>query len=221
MNILPKKSWHVRTRKNIERVERDEAEAKRLSDIERDRRLRAEQEARVRELRIRAGIQNDDEGKHIDLFQDHQEAQLSSNPEHEAEQLQRDAARKLRAGLSNKLTRTEDVSRPWYCKDSGAIKSEVKSGSQLITSIYDPMTAIRHAEQIVRQRRADKARPLPSTPPVKRKQESRDSSPEIICEVPKNTTKRDIEKAHRHSGPEDRREIGSSKRHKRSKSRWT
>uniref|UniRef100_A0A6G1SIU5 Leukocyte receptor cluster member 1 n=1 Tax=Aceria tosichella TaxID=561515 RepID=A0A6G1SIU5_9ACAR len=196
MNILPKKSWHVRTRKNIERVQRDEAEAERLANIERDRVLRAEQEARVRELRIRAGIHDEEQDRrqHLDLFQNPHEAQQSSNPDHEAEQRQREASRRVKAGLCNSLTRPQDVDKPWYCGTVRNQPDKKTSKSELITSIYDPMTAIRHAEQTVRQRRrAERAR-IESSKSTKVGSQSRgmmmrtstlesDSSPEIVCEI--------------------------------------
>lgn len=233
MNILPKKSWHVRTRKNIERVKRDEAEAERLERIEQDRRLRAEQEARIRELRARAGIDvkpTDHQVEHFNLFEGHQEQQQTSNAEHDEEERQREANKLQRAGIWNKLVRSEDVNQPWYCHrltDQSRLDAGKASGSKfdLVTSIYDPMTAIKHAEQIVKRRRVEQAKqnevhhnkPMEkshnqaqshASPPktiqsLDRKSSTShiDSSPEIIKEVSvvdKSINKAKKKKSHRH-----------------------
>ena len=54
MNILPKKSWHVRKKENIEKVRKDEKEARDQEVEEERRRAMAEREARTGFLRRRA-----------------------------------------------------------------------------------------------------------------------------------------------------------------------
>lgn len=172
MNILPKKSWHVRTKKNIERVHRDEAEAERVTAEAEFRALRAEQEARMRELRARAGLTNTSGPQgHFSLFDGSQDSQQICNKEHEDEKRKNDADWEQRVGILNKLVRTEDVNRPWYSQATGGLLNLKDSNedqkhernnrkSDLVTSIYDPMIAIKDAEQIVRQKRLEQRKQI-------------------------------------------------------------
>ncbi|KAJ1529462.1 hypothetical protein ONE63_006239 [Megalurothrips usitatus] len=108
MNILPKKRWHVRTKENIARVRRDEAQAAE-EEKEKERRIKlAEKEARRDFMRERAraahGVQEtaehqedepstkaDHKLEHVNFFAEEEAGLVSStavNKEHEEEKKQ-------------------------------------------------------------------------------------------------------------------------------------
>ncbi|XP_068701611.1 leukocyte receptor cluster member 1 homolog [Montipora capricornis] len=134
MNILPKKSWHVRNKDNVERVRRDEENA-RKEEKERERRAAlAEQEARTSLLRDRASkklvkegeshntsmVLADDKPRHLNFFADIEEGlKYGINPDYEAEKRAEQEKREKAIGLltylgqSAKDTKSE---KPWYVK---------------------------------------------------------------------------------------------------------
>lgn len=170
MNILPKKSWHVRTKKNIERVRRDEAEAEKRNQIEKDRQLRVQQELRLQELTGKAGVK-DRNVQHFNLFDldlDVDQSKRIPNREYEQEKHQ-DHIRWLdKSGISKSLSISNDVQNPWYCgksRSSTSVKQPISIviskdryqkpviDSRAITSIYDPMIAMNQSEEIHKAKR--------------------------------------------------------------------
>lgn len=96
MNILPKKRWHVRTKENIARVRKDEAEAAEKERQENARIENADREARLSVLKtkskqklLEAGVSETkvDESaiEHINLFADYDSAIKNTNKEHDKE----------------------------------------------------------------------------------------------------------------------------------------
>ncbi|KAM6968371.1 leukocyte receptor cluster member 1 [Aplochiton taeniatus] len=134
MNILPKKSWHVRNKDNIERVRKDEAEA---ADQEREvqRRVeRAEQEARTEFLRqkSRAALQisggNRDDGErgeasgvveHLNLFPLEDSAEKKGNEEYQRDKKDEKEKQERAIGLLVSLGPQPGTEvTPWYMKTS-------------------------------------------------------------------------------------------------------
>ncbi|XP_030053748.1 LOW QUALITY PROTEIN: leukocyte receptor cluster member 1 [Microcaecilia unicolor] len=133
MNILPKKSWHVRNKDNVARVRRDEALAAE-QELERKRRVElAEQEARTDLLRKKArhllqpGTRENEtalvafkpDSSHINFFQDVEEGHTSKsrNKEYEEEKRQEKERQEKALGLLTYLGQSAaeaQTSLPWY-----------------------------------------------------------------------------------------------------------
>ncbi|UYV69523.1 hypothetical protein LAZ67_6003897 [Cordylochernes scorpioides] len=157
MNILPKKRWHVRTKANIERVKRDEANAAEEERILQKRIQLAEQEARTSLLRSRAqqkystisladDIQKDD---HVNFFAKLEEQggyKPETNREHEEEKQAEQIKLEKRIGLLTYLGQSELEStggKPWYLKShEERIANEDKGTTEKLpkkSTIKDPL----------------------------------------------------------------------------------
>ncbi|XP_015236649.1 PREDICTED: leukocyte receptor cluster member 1 [Cyprinodon variegatus] len=139
MNILPKKSWHVRNKDNVARVRRDEAQA---AEEEREamRRVeRAEQEARTEYLRkkSRAALQSagakrdDDEEKsgtspeHLNLFPLEEASETKGNEEYLREKKEEKEKQERAIGLLVSLGPQPGTEvTPWYMKSSNEKEEE-------------------------------------------------------------------------------------------------
>lgn len=164
MNILPKKRWHVRTKENIARVRRDEAQA---AEEEKEKERRAnlgEQEARLSLLRKNAGHHIDEsiekpspseKLEHINFFKDLEEgidSYSGVNKEHEQEKKEEKEKYEKQIGYltylgQNTVEATGQVS--WYNKIPERSSSS-NCGPSLETSVkskqlIDPLNDVRRA----------------------------------------------------------------------------
>jgi len=167
MNILPKKNWHVRTQKNIDRVRKDEAKAaEEEAELERRSKL-AEQEARTRMLRDKArshhpeiiGPSPEENGEanvtsevqdssgHINFFQDIEkgEGRETGNKEHEEEKKREQEEYETKVGYLVKLGQdTEELTGEtvWWKKPSserllGQTPSQLNSTTAPLASVRE------------------------------------------------------------------------------------
>ncbi|XP_015587715.1 leukocyte receptor cluster member 1 [Cephus cinctus] len=134
MNILPKKRWHVRTKENIARVRRDEAQA---AEEENDRKARirkAETEARINLLRDRAKSKHGDSEEtkteessestekleHVNFFADLEQGKVDyskPNQEHEKEKKEEKEKYEKQIGYLTYLGQDTDEAtgrKKWY-----------------------------------------------------------------------------------------------------------
>nr|XP_004671621.1 leukocyte receptor cluster member 1 [Jaculus jaculus] len=189
MNILPKKSWHVRNKDNVARVRRDEAQA-REEEKERERRvLLAQQEARTEFLRKKARRQNSlpeleaaeataPSSGPVDLFRELLEegkGVTRGNKEHDEEKRQEKERQEKALGILTYLGQSAAEAQtqpPWYQLPPGrGGPPHGPSPDEKIKSCLDPLREIqkhlrkkrRHSEEEVRPTRKkevpDKQRP--------------------------------------------------------------
>ncbi|XP_055760332.1 leukocyte receptor cluster member 1 homolog [Salvelinus fontinalis] len=137
MNILPKKSWHVRNKDNVARVRRDEAQAAEEEQEVQRRVERAEQEARTEHLRqkSRAALQQSggwkDEGEggerggegsgrvveHLNLFPLEESSEKKGNAEYLKDQRDEKEREERAIGLLVSLGPQPGTEvTPWYMK---------------------------------------------------------------------------------------------------------
>ncbi|XP_019357255.1 PREDICTED: leukocyte receptor cluster member 1 [Gavialis gangeticus] len=132
MNILPKKSWHVRNKDNVARVRRDEAQAEDERRRREARALLAEQEARTKFLRKKARLLAlpepngrlelalcSEQPHHIDLFRDLEDGKGSKpgNKEYEEEKRKEKEHQEKAIGLLTYLGQSAaeaQTNPPWY-----------------------------------------------------------------------------------------------------------
>ncbi|KAM9299688.1 leukocyte receptor cluster member 1 [Gastrophryne carolinensis] len=133
MNILPKKSWHVRNKDNVARVRRDEAQAAEEERMRTKRAELAEQEARTDFLRKKsrlslpdadtsdrtALIETSRDSAHLNFFQDVEEGKGTNrgNKDYEEEKRQEKERQEKALGILTYLGQSASEAQtcpPWY-----------------------------------------------------------------------------------------------------------
>ncbi|XP_064415724.1 leukocyte receptor cluster member 1 [Latimeria chalumnae] len=173
MNILPKKSWHVRNKDNVARVRRDEAQA---AEEERERKRRvelAEQEARTDYLRKKARLLlptsscesstlvevPKEDGGHLNFFQDLEEGKKTKtgNREHEEEKKREKEKQERAIGLLTYLGQSAaeaQTSKPWYQEVPARSRADAEDATrhEKLKASMDPL---KEMEKYMRKKKGE------------------------------------------------------------------
>ena len=151
MNILPHKSWHVRTKKNISRVRRDEERAQQVED-ERLRRVNlAEHEARIDLLRSKSGHSSSNnanapaESSYFNLFENFKDKAGKDGEkevEHKVEQEKWEVKTGIFSYLDGRYKYENAKDEEWYLKSRMERQSSNKE--QTATVFKDDRVKQRH-----------------------------------------------------------------------------
>ncbi|XP_072317148.1 leukocyte receptor cluster member 1 [Eucyclogobius newberryi] len=165
MNILPKKSWHVRNKDNVARVRRDEAQAAEEEREAKRRVDRAEQEARTEFMRRKArssleaaGVSSKLEepeeslgsgvSEHLNLFPLEESSEKKGNEEYLKEKKEETEKQERAIGLLVSLgPQPGEEITPWYMK-TGSENTESKESKE-----SDKKKPLSEEEKEKRQRR--------------------------------------------------------------------
>lgn len=173
MNILHHKSWHVRNRNNIEKVRKDEKEAREKEKEELRRSALAEQEARTNFLRQKSARNNDflagkeeslalvaasTSSSNVELFKANDER--VDNKEHAAEERAEKEKLERKLGILKYLGEgsaelQQDVDRPWYFKapETNSLGEEIELKRK---SNLDPLVNLKHYVEVSKKKKDKK-----------------------------------------------------------------
>ncbi|XP_072534973.1 leukocyte receptor cluster member 1 [Salminus brasiliensis] len=169
MNILPKKSWHVRNKDNIARVRRDEAHAAEEEREIQRRAERAEQEARTEFLRKksrtaleqRGGYREEEEQsrgsreiEHLNLFPLEESSEKKGNSEYLKEKKEEKEKQERAIGLLVSLGPAPGTeATPWYLKQREKEKEEEKDRKEIDRKEKDKRKSITEEEREKKDRK--------------------------------------------------------------------
>ena len=166
MNILPKKKWHVRTKENVARVQRDEENARLEAEKEQERILKAESESRLALLRQQASSKYHTEPatcsfQHINLFSDLENRTHNKGAFEEKADEQKNW--EIKVGYLKQLGQGSSelaADKPWYQKNPDDTKNSNKKNQRYdTTDLMDPLN-----EMNKKRKGVDYKAPIPEEP---------------------------------------------------------